>query len=156
MRFTVVCLFLALAVFSGSCARFMSGAPDEQAQSQQPGPFKAAQELQKNGRFSDAVAAYRTILSQNPDMKTAAAAQYGIALLYVAPANPEKDYAQAMTEFDEFIRRFPQNHRIHEAKSWSLALKTALETKKENERLTRNIERLKQLDVKQEERRLGR
>ena len=54
------------------------------------------------------------------------------------------------------IAQFPQHKRANEAKSWRQVIKLALDAKKENERLSKNIERLKQLDVKQEEKRLGR
>jgi hypothetical protein len=42
-----------------------------------------------------------------------------------------------------------------EAKSWKLVIKTYLDTRKENEKLHRDIEGLKELDVRQEKKRLG-
>lgn len=141
----------------GGCAQFIPGQTEGAAavppQVQQ---IKTAEQLQKAGKFSDAVEAYRRITHDLPNSDLAATAKYSIALIHVDVENPEKDYAQALVDFEEFIAQFPQHKRVNEAKSWRQVIKLALDAKKENERLSKNIERLKQLDVKQEEKRLGR
>ncbi|MDA8098864.1 MAG: tetratricopeptide repeat protein [Nitrospiraceae bacterium] len=113
----------------------------------------AAQRLQKESRFTDALASYRKIIQAYPGTEWASTAQYRIALIYVNAENPHRDYAQALVEFDEFLAKFPSHELASEARSWRHAIKMILDTKKENERLNRSIEKLQQLDVQQEERR---
>lgn len=153
MRFFAVFLLVVLTAATGGCARFLDSMTPEDTDNAR---LKSSDDLRKNGKFADALAGYRALLDQPPSLQIAAAARYSIALLHVLPDNPGRDYSQALAEFDEFIRLFPQHTRTDEARSWAALLKSALETQKENERLSKNIERLKQLDVKQEEKRLGR
>ena len=151
-----VLAIIALAVLGGGCAQFLTLPQDDGISSSQAAQLAAAQNLQRSGKYTDALTAYRSIVRQHPKTEAAAAAKYSIALLHALADNPEKDYAQALVEFDEFTRIFPQHQRAEEAKSWAQVIRMAIDAKKENERLSKNIERLKQLDVKQEEKRLGR
>jgi outer membrane protein assembly factor BamD (BamD/ComL family) len=137
----------------GGCAEFLSGGPS--VPSQPPGLLQAEQ-LQRQGKFADALKAYRQVVQDHPGSDFAATAKYSIALIYLDVENPEKDYALAQAEFDSFITQFPKHSRVAEAKSWRQMIKLAQDARKENERLNKNIEQLKQLDVRQEEKRLGR
>jgi TolA-binding protein len=96
------------------------------------------------------------VLQQHPNTEWAPEAKFGIALVCVSADNPQRDYAAAIKEFDEFLSLYPSDKRASEAKNWRQILKVLLETKKDNDRLNKNIEKLKQLDVRQEEKRLGR
>ena len=118
--------------------------------------LKEAGKLAQEAKYAEAVAVYRLILQEHPDTAWAPEAKYGIALAYVSADNPQRDYAIAVAEFDEFLILYPADQRAAEAKSWRQALKALLDTKKDNDRLNKNIEKLKELDVRQEEKRLGR
>lgn len=118
--------------------------------------FVEAQRLIQNHKFTEAIAAYRQVIQEHPDTEWAPEAKYSIALAYVSAENPQRDYAVGIFEFDEFLSSYPQDPRAEEAKNWRTVLKAAIDTKKENDRLHKNIEKLKQLDVRQEEKRLGR
>jgi outer membrane protein assembly factor BamD (BamD/ComL family) len=117
--------------------------------------FVEAQELIKAHKFTEAITAYRLVIKENPDTEWSPEAKYNIALAYVSSENPQRDYALGIAELDEFLVLYPQDPRAEEAKSWRMALKAVLDTKKENDRLHKNIEKLKQLDVQQEEKRFG-
>jgi outer membrane protein assembly factor BamD (BamD/ComL family) len=117
--------------------------------------FVEAQELIKAHKFTEAITKYRLVIKEQPDTEWSPEAKYNIALAYVSSENPQRDYALGIAELDEFLVLYPQDPRAEEAKSWRMALKAVLDTKKENDRLHKNIEKLKQLDVQQEEKRLG-
>jgi outer membrane protein assembly factor BamD (BamD/ComL family) len=143
------------AVLGGGCAQLRSsdGRNDVSPQVEQ---LAEAQTLQRESRFGEALDAYRKIQQEHPGSDWAAAAKYSAALILVSPDYSRRDYGQALNEFDEFISQFPQHRRAPEARSWRQVLKMTLDVKKENERLSKSIEMLKQLDVKQEEKRMGR
>jgi outer membrane protein assembly factor BamD (BamD/ComL family) len=114
-----------------------------------------AQKLLRESQYAHAIAEFRKVVQEHPNTQWAAKAKYGIAMAYVSASNPQKDYSVAISEFDEFIAQYPTDERMPEARSWRQALKVLLDTKKDNDRLNKNIEKLKQLDVRQEEKRLG-
>jgi outer membrane protein assembly factor BamD (BamD/ComL family) len=118
--------------------------------------FMDAHKLVQDSRYTEAVAAYRLALQEDQNAEWAPEAKYGIALAFVAADNQHRDYSVAAVEFEEFLTQFPADRRAVEAKNWIQAIKVILETKKENDRIRKNIEQLKQLDVKQEEKRKGR
>jgi outer membrane protein assembly factor BamD (BamD/ComL family) len=153
-RITTLTLLLCTLIASG-CARFLTGPPGGEA-AKPLQLFEAAERHQRAGNFARALETYRAIVQRHAGSELVAAARYNIALIHVLASNPEKDYAQALAEFEEFLVRFPQHDRVEEAKSWRMVIKMTLDAKKENERLSKSIEQLQQLDVKQEEKRLGR
>jgi len=112
-----------------------------------------ARRLLQDGRFLDAVEAFRTVEQEFPGTVWAGSAAYSIAVAAAMADNPRQDYGNALTEFDRFIERYPQHDRLPEAKAWRQAIKQLLETRKENARLRRNIEQLQELDLQQEEKR---
>jgi len=157
-------IIVTAALFAGSgCAGMLPDATDQQLQERQQQQAdhavqtKAAeaQKLVQGSRYAEAVSAYRLILKEHPGTEWSPEAKYGIALIFASADNPQRDYAAAIAEFDEFLSLYPSDKRAAEAKSWRQALKTLLDTKKDNDRLNKNIEKLKQLDVRQEEKRLG-
>ena len=115
-----------------------------------------AQKLAQGSKYPEAVSAYRLVLHEHPNTEWAPEAKFGIALAYASADNPQRDYAAAIEEFDEFLSLYPGDKRASEAKSWIQALKSLHDAKKENERLNKTIEKLKQLDVRQEQKRLSR
>lgn len=146
-----IVLVPVLAAGTG-CARFTAQQDDAAAAAK----VTEAQKLLRESKYAPAIAEFRKIVREHPNTEWAAKAKYDIAMAYVAANNPQKDYAIAIAEFDEFLAQYPQDERIPEARSWRQALKVLLDAKKDNERLNKNIEKLKQLDVRQEEKRLGR
>lgn len=155
-RKAVISLLLLLAVMTGGCAFLITEPAEEPVPPVPFDPLAAPQQYQQDGNYTGALDAYRKVLQEHPGSDWAAAAKYAIATIYALADNPQRDYALAMTEFEEFLHLFPQHARVSEAKSWRQLIKLTLDTKKENERLNKSIEQLKQLDMKQEEKRLGR
>lgn len=120
------------------------------------GPAKELQDaavLVKGKNYQEAVAVYKKILTDAPESAVAAEARFEIALIHAAPENSQRDFTLAMREFEEFFKLYPDNQRASEAQSLAYILKMVLDLKKENERLNNNIEELKQLDIRHEERR---
>ncbi len=120
-----------------------------------------ATELQKAGnlfsqkRFSEAENTYRKILrsSPAPAFSDAATAQYGIAFILAYYDNPQRNYAEAIRELDEFLRLYPGDFRVRDAQNLRFLLKSFIEVKKDNEHLNKSIEQLKKLDIRHEQRR---
>jgi tetratricopeptide (TPR) repeat protein len=113
------------------------------------GPWKdirSANDFVDNKKFSEAAALYQQVIQDHPDSSWAADAQYGLAMIYVSAENPQRDYAQALHAFDEFVRLYPDDPRFQDAQNWRHALRTLLE-------LSRSIEELKELDIQHEEKR---
>ena len=112
-----------------------------------------ADSLAKSKKYTEAVATYQKVLREHPDTSQAADATFNLAVVLSSYDNPRRDYALALQEFEEFLKSYPDHKRAHEANNWRQALKTLMETIKDNERLKKNIEQLKRLDVRQEEKR---
>jgi TolA-binding protein len=122
----------------------------------QSGPGKDFQEASaslQEKKYVAALASYQKILREAPNTGLAADARFGIALVHATPDNPQKDYAQAIQNFEEFIKLHTDNRRAPDARVWIAVLKNVLDLKKENESFRKNIEELKQLDIRHEERR---
>lgn len=140
-----------LALLGSGCAVFkgLGSSPDQLAAN----GVVAADGLLKDRRYPEAVAAYRKVLLDHPRTPSAANAYYGMAMAFVAADNQQKDYSQALANLDEFISRAPDDPRTPDARNWRHAIKLLLDMKRDNDRLNKNIEKLKQLDMKQEEKR---
>jgi outer membrane protein assembly factor BamD (BamD/ComL family) len=116
-------------------------------------------DLENAGRFfrekkySEAIAAYDKIAKDSPRSELGARALYDAAFTHAFYDNPHKDYVQALQGFEEFLREYPNSEKANDAQNWRSILKTVLELKKENEHLTKNIEELKRIDIRHEERR---
>lgn|SRR5512143_619069 len=104
-------------------------------------------------KYAKAIAAYRKIADDSPHSPLAADSLFEAAYLQAFYDNPQKDYAQALADFDEFLKRFPKHTKSREAKNWRMVLKTVVDAKKENEQLRESIEQLNQLDIRHEEQR---
>jgi outer membrane protein assembly factor BamD (BamD/ComL family) len=119
----------------------------------QDAAFDSAEGLIKEKRYNEAISAYNKIAQESVGSERGANALYASALVSVFYDNPQKDYALALQEFDEFLRLYPSNEKAREAQNWRYIIKMALELKKENEHLTNSIEELKRIDIRHEERR---
>jgi len=132
----------ALGIMIG-CAGVWPASNEQQAQFQQQqageaaqSTLLAAQKLVQGAKFVDAVSAYRRILQEYPATEWAPDAKYGIALVYASADNPQRDYAAAATEFDQFLSLYPSNKRAAEAKSWRQASKCCWTQKRTTTGLT--------------------
>jgi outer membrane protein assembly factor BamD (BamD/ComL family) len=140
-----VIVLLAVIWFSGCAATSVVTGPEKQ--------FQDATISVKEKRYKEAAAACNKIMADAPDSPLAADALFEIALINVHLDNPKRDYVQASRMFTEFVKRYPDNRRADEARTWISVLKTVQELKKQNELLNESIEELKQLDIKHEEKR---
>ena len=138
-------VLLAMIVLSGCASMGLQSGPEKD--------FQDAAVSIKEKKYSAALAGYQKILREAPNTELAKDAQFEIALIHATPENPQKDYVQAMHEFETFLKLRPEDRPAREARSWIAVLKTILDLKKENELLKKNIEELKQLDIRHEERR---
>jgi outer membrane protein assembly factor BamD (BamD/ComL family) len=100
----------------------------------------------KKKEYASAAAAYRKMLQETPDSPYASDARYGLAMTLVAADNPQKEYTQALHEFEAFHKLYPEDRRTAEVLNWIAVLKTLGDR-------NRSIEELKQLDIRHEERR---
>jgi tetratricopeptide (TPR) repeat protein len=129
-------LILSSAFLLSSCA-FLTG----------PGrDVHAANELVQNKKYGEAVSLYRKVIRERPDSSMVADARYGLATTLAWYENPQRDYTQALQEFDEFVKLYPGDSRIRDAQNWRHVLRTLHE-------LSKSIEQLKRLDMRHEERR---
>jgi outer membrane protein assembly factor BamD (BamD/ComL family) len=140
-----VLVLLAVIWFSGCATPSVVTVPDKQLQ-------EVAVSV-KEKRFQEAAAACNRIMADAPDSPLAADALFEIALISAHPDNPQRDYAQASRSFAEFLKRYPDNRRAEEARTWIAVFKHNQELKKQNENLNESIKELKQLDIRHEERR---
>ena len=147
-------ILMLMIFFAGGCAGLFSG--DQEDHSVPAIKSAEAKILLNEYKYSESVAAFQKIIKEYPKSDWAANASYTIATVFVSVENPNKDYAQALTHFEEFLYQYPQHERATDAKNWRQALKVIIDAKKEKERLLKNIEQLKQLDIRQEQKRLGR
>ena len=110
---------------------------------------RTADSLFRENQYSNAVAQYRTVIRDYPDSSWAGDARFGLAATLAYFDNPQRDYAQALQEFEEFLRLYPDHAKTREAQNWRQVLKTL-------DHLSKNIEQLERLDVKHEEKRKNR
>jgi outer membrane protein assembly factor BamD (BamD/ComL family) len=143
-----------MALLSSGCAGFLTSDKNDDL----PVPAIKSAEAKKlldEYKYAESVAAFQKIIKEYPNSDWAANAIYSIATTFVSVQNPNKDYAQALAHFEDFLYQYPQHERATDAKNWRQAIKMIIDAKKENERLLKNIEQLKQLDMRQEQKRLG-
>jgi len=108
--------------------------------------ISAADSLLRKKQYSKAAMSYREMLQQHPDSLYARDARYGLAMTLISFDNPQKDYYQALHEFEVFYKMYPNDRRLPEVENWIAALRALHD-------LSSNIEQLKRLDIRHEERR---
>ena len=104
-------------------------------------------------KYGEAVSAYDAIARDAPGSERGADALFRSAFTMAYYDNRQKDYARALQEFDEFLRVYPNNEKAPDAQNWRYMLQMVLDLKKENGRLLQSINKLKQIDIRHEERR---
>lgn len=133
--FTVATI-LAAILFCSACAPI----------TRTPTELDVANNLFAEKRYADAVSAYRAVIRNNPDPQTDAEARFRLAYALAFYENPQLDYAKSIHEFEEFLRLYPEHEKASEAKNIVHILRTV-------ERLNKNIQELKKLDIRHEEKR---
>jgi outer membrane protein assembly factor BamD (BamD/ComL family) len=113
--------------------------------------YQNAAVFAKEKKYPDAIAAFRKIADEKPRSPFAADSLFEAAYLQAFYENPQKDYAQALVSFEEFLKRFPKHEKSREAKNFRMILKTIVDTMKENDQLRTSIEELNRLDIRHEE-----
>jgi outer membrane protein assembly factor BamD (BamD/ComL family) len=151
-----ISMLTLMAYFAGGCTGLLIGGREDQKVPVPTIKCAEAKKLLEDHKYPESVAAFQKIIEEYPKSDWAANSIYSIATAYVSVENPHKDYAQALIHFEDFLNRYPQHERAADARNWRQAIKVILDSKKENERLLKNIEKLKQLDMRQEQKRLGR
>ena len=103
-----------------------------------------AESLLSEKNYPEAIAAYREIAKETASPARAANAQFSLASALAYYDNPQKDYALALQEFDQFLKLYPDAEKAQEAQQWRSLLRMIVELEKENENLNKNIEQYKQ------------
>jgi len=122
----------------------------------EPGPeldLRKAVSFEKEKKYPDAITEYRKIVKDYPQAPIAADALFAIAHLHAFYDNPQKDYTQALADFENFVNHYPNHEKVNDAKNWEAVLKLMLDAKKENNRLRKSIEQLEKVDIRHEENR---
>lgn len=115
--------------------------------------FSHADRLAEEKKYPEAIGIYQKIAKDSAGSDRGADGLFLAAKVRSSYDNPQRDYALALQEFDEFLRKYPDNEKAREAQNWRALLKTVVDLKKENEKLNQSIEQLKKIDIKHEERR---
>jgi outer membrane protein assembly factor BamD (BamD/ComL family) len=110
--------------------------------------FTDADRFLKEKKYNQAASLYAKIAKESPGTGVGASALFASASTRMLHDNPNKDYALALQDFEEFLRRYPNHDKAPEAKNWKHCLKTIVE-------LQTNIEQLKRVDIRHEEKRKG-
>lgn len=121
--------------------------------SRQDVEYENADRLMKQRKYGEAATSFAKIAKDSAGTERGARALFTEASSRAFFDNPHKDYALALQEFDEFLKKYPTSPLARDAQNWRSILKLVLELKKENEQLTNNIDELKRLDIRHEERR---
>ncbi len=141
MKRAAMILFVLFAI--SGCFAFRPGESE----------FQSAGKLVQQRKYSQATAAYDKLARDEAGTDLGARALFAAATVRVSYDNPHKDYALALQQFEEFIRYYPKHDLFPDAENWIFTLKSLLDLKHENERLQQNIEQLKRLDIRHEQRR---
>lgn len=113
------------------------------------------EKLVKERKYQEALAVYDRTAKESAGTDRGASALFSAAELRVWSDNPGRDYTASLQKFEEYLKLYPDHRKVREALNWRHMIRTVLELRKENEQLTKNIEQLKRVDIRHEERRTG-
>ena len=135
--------FLLLTLLLGlpGCAAFR-----EFSSSMDAGPLAEAQDLFDQGKYPEAIEAYRQIVRDHPSTRLAAEAQFRIGHTLSYFKNPQPNYAEAVKEFQQVLNQFPKSERADEARNWISTLSLLVQ-------LQHDLQQLMKLDIESEKRR---
>ncbi|MEK6700009.1 MAG: hypothetical protein AABZ10_13340, partial [Nitrospirota bacterium] len=138
----VINLSTAVAAFVlAGCAALMQGLPP----GEDAPKFQEAKTHFEQGNYKEARSVYLGLVEGRPESRSAEPARFRAASILVYHNNPDKDYGQALREFEEFLARYPESRFAGEAGSWLSMLKNfeqsrANELLKEAASLTKKLE----------------
>jgi TolA-binding protein len=116
-----------------------------------PAALLARADALAHRRPEEARAAYRNVLHTYRGTPAAGDALYGLGQLYVDPESPLHDWGAATVAFGRLLSEYPDSPHAAEARAWRAALTELLRNQADARRLRADIERLKELDMEQEE-----
>jgi outer membrane protein assembly factor BamD (BamD/ComL family) len=132
-------ILLLVSINLAGCARIIGGQDTE---------LYRAEGLLRERNYPEAITAYREIAKETDSPERAANAQFSLASALAYYDNPQKDYALALQEFDQFLKLYPDAEKAVEAQQWRSLLRMIVELDKKNENLNKNIEQYKH-DIEQ-------
>ncbi len=145
---SLMIIVLVLLSYLAGCARLPQ---------QQPQPVDAelvqADSLQHEKKYREALDIYEKVAKDSSGTERGAVALFSAGKVRLLFDSPQKEYQRALQNFDEFLARYPNDSLAADAQAWRTLLKTVLDLRKENEHLSKSIEELKRVDIRQEERR---
>ncbi len=135
---------LLLAILLSGCARLTldTGAGGDGVK------YDEAEALYRQGNYAGARDAYKSYAESRPESRPAEEARYRAAFILVDYRIPGSDYSLALTEFQEYVNRYPEGRFAIDAGSWLKVLRyfdksRANELSHEIVALAKNIEELK-------------
>src|SRR5262245_17268928 len=105
--------------------------------------LEEADALARLGRYTDARAAYVTVLTKDGAPTGADRALLGLARLALDPRNPDRDERQAAICFDRVLLEYPESPSAMEARTWRSLLSTVEGLQREGRRQQLDLERLR-------------
>ena len=149
---TRVFLSVAAAALLAGCMLPRKATPTTTPDGSNPAALLArADELARTRSAQEARAVYRTVLHTYRGTPPAADALYGLGQLYVDPESPLHDWASANIAFGRLLAGYPDSRHAGEARAWRAALTELLRNQADARRLRSDMERLKELDMEQEQ-----
>ncbi|HYR95323.1 MAG TPA: hypothetical protein VEM57_01250 [Candidatus Binatus sp.] len=144
-------LVLAAAVLIAGCARILPPRPQEAAPPDAAALLARADELARNRSPQEARTVYRRVLRTYRGTPAAAEALHGLGRLYVDPDSPLHDWGTANVAFGLLLAKYPDSRHAAEARAWRAALAELLRNQADAKRLRADLQRLKELDMEQEQ-----
>ena len=146
MKYRHLILLVVLAGGLASCAHL-------QPQPVQDADTRLAGSLVQEKKFKEAAELYEKVAARALGTALGAEALFSAARIRCQYDNPQKEYQHALQDLDEFLKTYPDSELAGDAQDRRSLIKTILELKKENERLSNSIEELKRVDIRHEEQR---
>jgi hypothetical protein len=140
---------LVLAVVLTGCAALRAGR-DLVPSSRAEAALERGDTEARAGRPRTARRAYAEALAAEPTGPVAEDALWALALLYVDPDSPLRDYQAAATTFGRLVELNPRGRHAEQARAWRSALRELARQEREASRLRADIDRLRELDVQME------
>ena len=146
MRYHYLILFVVLVGGLASCVQL-------QPQPIQDVDIQLAGSLVQEKKFKEAAELYEKVAARSVGTALGAEALFSAARVRCQYDNPQKEYQHALQNLDEFLKTYPDSELAGDAQDRRSLIRTILELKKENERLSNSIEELKRVDIRHEEQR---
>ncbi len=124
LLFRIIMAALVGMAINGCASLMQSPAGGESAKK-----YQEANALSEQGKYQEARDAYRELAEKQPASSLAEQAKFNAAYMLVYHRNPDRDYAHARREFEEFLTRYPKSRLAGDAASWLEMLKNFEQSK---------------------------